>query len=43
VPLAQAMRLLGVRVGSLLKADEVSAMEQGRAGAAMHDTTGQLF
>ncbi|MEI6599700.1 MAG: DNA polymerase IV [Comamonadaceae bacterium] len=43
VPLAQAMRLLGVRVGSLLKADDVSATLQGRAGAATHDTTGQLF
>ncbi len=43
VPLAQAMRLLGVRVGSLLKADEVSAIEQVRSGAALHDTTGQLF
>ena len=43
VPLAQAMRLLGVRVGSLLKADGVSATLQGRAGAATHDTTGQLF
>ena len=43
VPLAQAMRLLGVRVGSLLKTDDVSATLQGRAGAATHDTTGQLF
>ena len=43
VPLKQAMRLLGVRVGSLLKADEVSAIERGRPGAASHDSTGQLF
>jgi DNA polymerase-4 len=43
VPLKQAMRLLGVRVGSLLKADEVSAIERGRPGAASQDSTGQLF
>jgi DNA polymerase IV len=43
VPLVQAMRLLGVRVGSLLKPDEASAIEHGRPGAALHDSTGQLF
>ena len=43
VPLKQAMRLLGVRVGSLLKADEVNAVEQGRPGVASQDSTGQLF
>ena len=43
VPLAQAMRLLGVRVGSLAKTDEVNAIERGQSGTALHDTTGQLF
>jgi hypothetical protein len=46
VPLAQRLRLLGVRVGTLAKAQDAAALEQAPAGAeesAPPPYTDQLF
>ncbi len=43
VPLKQALRLLGVRVGSLLTVNNARAVERLRTDDNLHDTMGQLF